>query len=228
MRLGRDARVWLWAVGVAVTCLGLGSVATAENTAEKSPVRYPYDPACAWGRLADGHGMLIRCLEPGEASVLLESSLHANPPRSAEAPPREVPPREAPPSAAPAKPAPAVNAKPPAAGSAPQQLIVSEVGPAVADSGELPLAANKLGAPKDRYIDCVRNNGGLSRDTGKVVVRFLVRERGRAEGVSVKSHSGMSQAAAECIADVVDRRYVGYPAAPIVGATIPIELSIRR
>ena len=25
--------------------------------------------------------------------------------------------------------------------------------------------------------------------------------------------------------DVVDRRYVGYPAAPIVGATIPIELS---
>ena len=28
----------------------------------------------------------------------------------------------------------------------------------------------------------------------------------------------------KCIADVIDRRYVGYPAAPIVGATLSIEL----
>lgn len=220
MRLGRDARVWLWAGGVAVTCLGLGSAATAEK-AEKSAARYPYDPVCAWGRLADGHGMLIRCLEPGEATVLLESSLQEGPAPAAPAQPA---------ASAPAKPAPAAPAdgKQPTPPPAQQQLVVNEVGPAVADSGELPLAANKLGIPKGRYIDCVRNNGGLSRNTGRVEVRFLVRERGRAEGVSVKSHSGMSQAAAECIADVIDRRFVGYPAAPIVGATIPIELSIRR
>jgi hypothetical protein len=55
----------------------------------------------------------------------------------------------------------------------------------------------------------------------------LVRERGRAEGVSVAKSKGMSAEAARCIADVVDRRYVGYPAAPIVGATLPIVITAR-
>jgi hypothetical protein len=37
----------------------------------------------------------------------------------------------------------------------------------------------------------------------------------------------MSASAAQCIAEVVNLRYVGYPAAPIVGATIPIVLSAQ-
>ncbi len=198
---------------IVASCFALAttSVATAE-----APNRYPYDPACAWGRLADGHGMLIRCLDPGEATALLEGAMSAEPPSAAatsgstdaQTNAQAEPERKVDPSA--------------------QKLSVTTVGPAVADAGELPLAAKKLGLPKDRYVDCVRKNGGLTADTGKVVVRFLVRERGRAEGVSVKSRAGMSQAAAACIADVVDRRYVGYPAAPIVGATIPIELSKQR
>jgi hypothetical protein len=49
-----------------------------------------------------------------------------------------------------------------------------------------------------------------------------VRERGRAEGLTVKDRTGLSLAAAKCIADVVDRRFVGYPAAPIVGADLSI------
>jgi hypothetical protein len=165
--------------------------------------------------------MLIRCLDPGEATALLERALSGSAsssggPGSAPADGKAVEPKSS-------------EAVEPAAGEPRnQQLSVTAVGPAVADAGELPLAEKKLGLPKDRYVDCVRKNGGLTADTGKVVVRFLVRERGRAEGVSVKSRQGMSQAAAACIADVVDRRYVGYPAAPIVGATIPIELSIRR
>jgi hypothetical protein len=194
---------WAWfAVGLAA--LGTFGLRTA---AAESPERYPYDPACAWGRLADGHGMLIRCLEPAEASHLLQQ-----------------------PSAPAAKPATtsaaAGSAAPPAATSAANsKLTVSNIGPVQADSGELPLAVKKLSLPKDRYIECVQRNGGLTASTAKVVVRFLVRERGRAEGVSVKSFQGVSAEAARCIADVVDRRYVGYPAAPIVGATIPIELA---
>jgi hypothetical protein len=166
-----------------------------------NPERYPYDPVCAWGRLADGHGMLIRCLSPKEASLLLQGSLKE-------------------PTTTPKKAASAAGTKPGAG-----KLVVTKVGPAVADTGELPLAARKLSLPKNRYVSCVKENGGLTSSTGVVVVRFLVRERGRAEGVGVKSHTGMGEAAAKCIADVVDRRYVGYPAAPIVGATIPIELS---
>jgi hypothetical protein len=45
--------------------------------------------------------------------------------------------------------------------------------------------------------------------------------------VSVAKSKGLSAEAARCIADVVDRRYVGYPAAPIVGATLPIVLTAR-
>jgi hypothetical protein len=55
----------------------------------------------------------------------------------------------------------------------------------------------------------------------------LVRERGRAEGVAVKDRRGVSLVAAKCIADVIDRRYVGYPAAPIVGATLTIDLGVE-
>jgi hypothetical protein len=180
--------------------------------AEENPERYPYDPVCPWGRLADGHGMLIRCLEPSEATTLLER------------PPAKTPPAGAQPS----DPAKSSAAKPPAAKPAPassDRVVVSNIGPAQADSGELPLAVKKLSLANDRYVECVRANGGLTDKAARVVVRFLVRERGRAEGVSVKSHQGLSLDAAKCIADVVDRRYVGYPAAPLVGATIPIELS---
>lgn len=210
MELTVGRRLLLWLTGAAICSLALANVAIAE-----SPERYPFDPACAWGRLADGHGMLIRCLEPGEATALLEGKLTAAKPTSAAA-------------ESAAKPTASARQTEPASVSKPGKLVVKKVGPAQADTGELPLAAKKLGLPKERYIDCVDKHGGMTADDAKVVVRFLVRERGRAEGVSVKSHSGVSKAAAACIADVVDRRYVGYPAAPMVGATIPIELSVQR
>ncbi len=207
MKLSVRSKVKLWLGGVVITAAALAvpfaSIATAD-----SPNRYPYDPACAWGRLADGHGMLIRCLEPAEATTLLQAPSDGSSTQSGAEQPAEGKRGE------PAK-------------AKRQNVAVTNVGPAQADTGELPLAAKKLGIPKDRYVKCVQKHGGLSEQKAKIVVRFLVRERGRAEGVSVKSRSGMSKEAAACIADVVDRRYVGYPAAPIVGATIPIELSVQ-
>jgi hypothetical protein len=41
----------------------------------------------------------------------------------------------------------------------------------------------------------------------------------------VQARRGVSQKAAKCIAEVVDRRYVGFPEAPIVGATLSIDLA---
>jgi hypothetical protein len=64
----------------------------------------------------------------------------------------------------------------------------------------------------------------LQARAGEVRVRFLVRERGRAEGVAVARNQGVSLEAAQCIADVVDRRLVGVPEAPLVGATLVVEL----
>lgn len=191
--------------------------ASAEPAATEPAARFPYDPVCPWGRIADGRGLFVRCLEQAEAQRL---SLPAR--DGARAPAVGAPaaanalPHEPPGSSESAAAAPEL--------AEPQRrVVVTEVGQAHADTGELPEAQRQLRRPLDRYIQCVEDHGGLEGDSGRVTVRFLVRERGRAEGVGVKARRGMSIEAAKCVADVVDRRYVGYPAAPIVGATLSIE-----
>lgn len=256
------------------------SASAQAGAAAEPAARYPFDPVCPWGRVADGQGMLVRCLDPAEAQRLAGSTrastasgtaLAVTPPPAAPpgtapvavsapppAPPIVVaaPPVVAPvtpppaagtvraapaPAAAPAVPSASAPVAPPAGGPAapapraaprtpapppkPRSLRVASttVGAAQADTGELPEAQKELQKASERYTQCVDSNGGLDADSGVVTLRFLVRERGRAEGVSVKERRGVSIAAAKCVADVVDRRYVGYPAAPIVGATLAIE-----
>jgi hypothetical protein len=200
--------------GISSFVAGCGALMVAHSLARAdAPEQYPYDPACAWGRLADGHGMLLRCLQPGEATQLLSAEIKQGPAKPPEGKTSE---------------AARGGATAPGASPGTPKLAVTQVGPAQADAGELPLAEKKLTAVNDRYVACVEANGGLTAESGRVVLRFLVRERGRAEGVTVKSVSGMSDQAARCIANVVDRRFVGYPAAPIVGATLPISVGARR
>jgi hypothetical protein len=197
-------RINHWKPGRAALVLGVALTAAA--SAEPRPAeanRYPYDPVCAWGRIANGRGMLVRCIEQTEAEALLA--------------------RVATPSAAPA--ASAVPAPAPAPAPEPEPALSARLVRVVVDEGKLPIAEQKLNVPRDRYVDCVRKNGGLSAARGEVHVRFLVRARGRAEGVSVAKKSGLGAKAAACIADVVDRRAVGTPEAPMVGATAIIEIS---
>jgi hypothetical protein len=111
----------------------------------------------------------------------------------------------------------------PTPNKASRRVRLQAVGPAQADTGDLPEAQGQLVRASDRYVQCVESAGGISSSPAKVTLRFLVRERGRAEGVTVKDRSGVSVAGAKCIAEVVDRRFVGYPAAPIVGADLSIE-----
>jgi len=72
---------------------------------------------------------------------------------------------------------------------------------------------------------CVQKNGGLSGKTGEVSVRFLVRAKGVAEGVSVAKRTNLSKEAAQCVAEVIDRRRVGTPESPMVGATVLVKFS---
>ena len=83
----------------------------------------------------------------------------------------------------------------------------------------------KLGVPKDRYAKCIEDNGGLKADTGEVHVRFLVRSKGIAEGVSVQKRFNVGPEAARCVAEVVDRRHVGVPEEPLVGATVVVKIA---
>jgi hypothetical protein len=205
--------------------------ATPAQAAEEH--RYPYDPVCPWGRVADGRGMLVRCLKQDEVTALIVPPTAQKAADATESKPAAAAAADVSKEPAAAKDAPGQDGKvkdtatTDAAAKPAREVIVDKVGPIVVDTGELPLAVKKLSEPKDRYLDCVNKNGGLTGDSAEVQVRFLVRERGRAEGVTVAKSKGMSAEAARCIADVVDRRYVGYPAAPIVGATLPIVLTAR-
>jgi hypothetical protein len=173
--------------------------------------RYPYDPACLWGRLANGKGTVVRCLTEKEAGAIpaapTPAPLAASAPASTEAAAADA-----------ATPAPA-----PSTEMTTTKGIQVTVGPVTADKGELGIG--KLGAPKDRYAKCVEDNGGLKGATGEVHVRFLVRSKGVAEGVSVQKRQNVTAEAAHCIAEVVDRRRVGVPDEPLVGATVVIKLS---
>lgn len=187
-------------LAILISALGASPISFAKS----EPVvaaRYPLDPVCPWGRLGDGKGILVRCLKQSEAKALLAKEGGTFSSTSAQPAP------------------PAVDARPS------QKIVVRSVGVAKPDTGSLPEARSQLAKAKARYVTCAQKNGGLEGTAASVTVRFLVRERGRAEGVSVIRRRGLSEAAAKCIAEVVDRRYVGFPEAPIVGVTMQFKLA---
>jgi hypothetical protein len=206
---------------VLVSCLafgafGLVAAAALSESLENLVRRYPYDPACLWGRIANGKGTIVRCLTEQEASQLSSAAnaLPAVPLPAAPSP--SAPLATTAPSGAPAV-APDLAPKP--------GRFEVTVGPVTADQGELPLG--KLGQPKDRYAKCLEDNGGMRGESGEVHVRFLVRAKGIAEGVSVQKRVNVSAEAARCVSEVVDRRHVGVPSEPLVGATVVVKFTNR-
>jgi hypothetical protein len=208
--------------GLLVTASGAAQKAESQEALVR---RYPFDPACAWGRIANGKGMIVRCMSEEEANLVLK--------------------RTAPVASRPGDSAPLAVA---AGGSDTQSAsgdttgggspegsdtdaseasgadlghLEVTVGPIVADQGEL--SVGKLVQAKSRYLKCVADHGGLKEKWGEVHVRFLVRSKGIAEGVSVQKRVNVSPDAARCVAEVVDRRRVGVPDAPLVGATVIVK-----
>lgn len=209
--------------------LAFGALASGE-TADALLRRYPYDPACPWGRINNGKGLIVRCLSDAEAQGLRSGVFPTPAAGAAVTAPTSAAPVVAPSASALTPPvaAPVAELADADAGAAApsddshEKLDVT-VGPVTADSGTLGIG--KLGAARDRYLKCVSDNGGLKEKEGEVQVRFLLRQRGRAEGVSVAKRVGVSAEAARCVSDIVDRRYVGVPDAPIVGATVVIKFA---
>ncbi len=208
--------MWKLDTSIAVIAATVIFATNGAQAEDKSSNRYPFDPACPWGRLANGKGVVVRCLTEAEATQL--SAPKASP-------------------AASASPAPAAAA-PSASGVASADVTKKTTAPdgnlgaleadvvsVTADEGSLEGAKKKLRTPREKYARCVSDNGGLSAEAGEVTVRFLVRERGRAEGTEVDKRQGVSEGAAKCIAGVVDRRPVGTPEGPAVGVTTVIRIS---
>jgi hypothetical protein len=240
-RLGRV----FGATAVLFTLSSLGGSLRAADT--------DVDASCPWGRLADGKGKFVRCLTREEAARLRDAAPAASeaakpsPPPPAPAvpapqapaplpPPAPPPPAEATKPVPPAPPVVAITDLPPAdpdppaegstavvAGASPFEV---EIGPVTADTGALPEAVKSLRKAGERYLSCVNKHGG--GDPGTVELRFLVQGRGRAEGVSIKKRKGVPARTAQCFANVIDRRYVGYPEAPEVGATLVVTVSKKK
>lgn len=206
-------------LGLAALATGAVAVAEAEDALLK---RYPFDPACPWGRVGNGKGMVVRCISEDESKAIRSAPaatpLGAKPATTPAGKPGDAS------STAPTTPAdgPDADVEPSEPDDADAALEVT-VGPVTAEEGTLGIG--KLGLPKDRYAACVQKHGGLSGKTGEVAVRFLVRGKGIAEGVSVSKRSNISKEAAQCVADVVDRRRVGTPESPMVGATVLVKFT---
>src|SRR5262245_56149111 len=68
--------------------VGLGAAVAVGDSVESLVRRYPYDPACLWGRLANGKGTVVRCLTEKEAgamaAVLAPAAAPATAPTAAE------------------------------------------------------------------------------------------------------------------------------------------------
>src|SRR3954469_6094508 len=71
------ARRALIVLSAASLLLAFGAMASGE-TADALLRRYPYDPACPWGRIGNGKGLIVRCLTESEAQGLRSAPL-ANP-----------------------------------------------------------------------------------------------------------------------------------------------------
>ena len=198
----------LLVIGPAVAAGALAGGAIGQVRDETT--RYPYDPACAWGRVANGKGMIVRCLTRAESEAVVARGA------SVPAAPSYTPPAWAAGSAA-------------ADGGAAPSAVGVEILPLQIDEGKLPQAMNKLSSAKDRLAECVTKHGGLGgAKTAELKLRFLVRaQRGRAEGVSVSKRTGVSAEAARCASDVIDRRLVGEPEAPMTGVTLTVKFLAR-
>lgn len=213
-----------WLQRVALPGLVGSVVAGVALAGSPDESRYPYDPACPWGRVANGRGMLVRCLEEREARLVLASAA----PRTASAPPSSGASSASPPAASSSAPPPSSSSQEPPPVPAPAATVRVSTLTVSADQGGLPGAERHLRAARKAFARCVEQHGGVEGEAGEVTLRFLVRARGRAEGVSVARRRGVRVEAARCLAETLDRRWVGQPEEPITGATLVLGFARER
>lgn len=161
-------------------------------------------PRCPYGELADPHRGFVRCLLPEE-----RDAGWLPPPPQGDAPPAAPPPP--PPRDTP-------RAAPP--------LVT--IGAPSFQNGRVTKVERSLGRAEREIARCVAEHGGLSGATGSLKVQFLVRSRGRAEGVEVLAAKGVSSEAASCVRVLLKNKAIGAPSADPVGVTVTISFKAPK
>jgi hypothetical protein len=102
-----------------------------------------------------------------------------------------------------------------------------EVGAPKLTGGTVQSLDEALAKTRDAVAQCVAQNGGLSGDAGRIDVQFLLRERGRAEGVEVPKAVKVSEAAARCVQKLLKNRWIGMPSAEPVAVAFTYKIKRR-
>ncbi len=152
-------------------------------------------PRCPYGELSDPHRGFVRCLLPDE-----RDAGWLPPPSQGDEPPA-------------AQPRPAAAAAP-----------LVEIGAPKFDNGQVTKVEKSLGKASADIARCVADHGGLSGDAGSLKIQFLVRARGRAEGVEVLAAKGVTPEASACVRVLLRNKAIGAPSADPVGVTVTISL----
>ena len=162
-------------------------------------------PRCPYGELTDPHRGFIRCLLPEERDagwLPPPSQGDPTPPDPKPEPPKDPPRVAAPP--------------------------IVEIGAPKFENGQVTKVEKSLGKASAEIARCVAEHGGLTADAASLKVQFLVRSRGRAEGVEILAHKGVSGEAASCVRVALKNRAIGAPSADPVGVTVVITLKPSR
>jgi hypothetical protein len=171
-------------------------------------------PRCPYGELVDPHRGFVRCLLPDErdAGWLPPAPQPVpDPPKVAKDPDAKDPDAKDPDVKGP-------DAKP----AGPPPLV--DIGAPKFENGEVPRAEKALTKAATDIAKCVADHGGLTAATGTLKVQFLVRNRGRAEGVEILSAKGLGADAASCVRVLLKNKPIGPPTADPVGVTVTISL----
>jgi len=206
------------------------------------------DGGCPYGALEDPHRGFVRCLSQGEKSPFdpgagspdagdggspspAPGNTGTAAPGAGSSAPATPPDGGAPdagpaPTAAPnASSAPAPTASPSAPPPPPGPPPSVEMKAPKFENGDVPKAEKNLTGKKvlEAIAKCVADNGGLTAKTATLKVEFLVRARGKAEGVEVKP-TGVSEEAAKCVRAFLKNRSMGTPTADPTGVTVVYTL----
>lgn len=90
--------------------------------------------------------------------------------------------------------------------------------------GKVEALEDALDKTREGVAACVTSHGGLAGDAGRLEVQFLVRDRGRAEGVEVTRAQRVSPEAAQCVRKFLRNRPIGLPSEDPVGVIYAYKL----
>lgn len=224
-RLGRNV-VAPAAIGLALAGTTLLSVQGAAGRSGAEPSSTPAGDAgkvrCIYGELRDPHRGFVRCLEPDE----VDASWLPPPPQDPDADvdggeggaDLDGGPDDGGASDGGAFDGGGADGGPPA--PVPVPTIVT-VGEPTLTAGAIAGLAAALGKQRAALARCVGDAGGVPRgEEGSVVVRFLVRAPGKAEGVDVAQSRGVPAEGLACVKKLLQNRFVGTPSIEPIGVRV--------